>query len=69
MLGVVAFDLPRGLRAVGLAGRERLRAMVALVAGFLLFHSLEKFVLVHSAHEEEYAHHAHPRWASCPPWH
>jgi ZIP family zinc transporter len=34
--------------------------MVALVAGFLVFHSLEKFVLVHHAHEGSYAEHRHP---------
>jgi zinc transporter ZupT len=34
--------------------------MVALVAGFLLFHGLEKFVLIHSVHEDDYAVHRHP---------
>jgi ZIP family zinc transporter len=35
--------------------------MVALVVGFLLFHGLEKFVFVHSVHEDDYAAHRHPR--------
>jgi ZIP family zinc transporter len=61
MLGVVAFDLlPEVFELSGAQGENGLKAMVALVAGFLLFHALEKFVLVHTAHEEEYAHHAHP---------
>jgi len=61
LLGVVAFDiLPE---AFALARRHELEptnAMIALAAGFLLFHSLEKFVLVHHAHEAEYAAHRHP---------
>ena len=36
-------------------------AMIALVAGFLVFHGLEKFVLVHHVHEEDYAEHRHPQ--------
>jgi ZIP family zinc transporter len=35
--------------------------MIALVTGFIFFHSLEKFVLVHHAHEEAFAPHHHPR--------
>ena len=35
--------------------------MVALVVGFLFFHSLEKFVLFHHAHEADYAAHHHPK--------
>jgi len=34
--------------------------MIALVVGFLLFHILEKTILIHHAHEEEYAIHKHP---------
>jgi ZIP family zinc transporter len=33
--------------------------MVALAAGFLVFHGLEKWLLVHNAHEHEYAGHTH----------
>lgn len=61
MLGVVAFDLlPEVFELSGTQGESGLKPMVALVVGFLLFHAVEKFVLVHTAHEEEYAHHAHP---------
>jgi ZIP family zinc transporter len=34
--------------------------MVALVVGFVLFHSLEKFLLVHPAQEQGYKAHHHP---------
>lgn len=33
---------------------------IAIVAGFLAFHILEKTVILHHAHEEEYAEHKHP---------
>jgi ZIP family zinc transporter len=61
LLGVVAFDLLPEM--FGLAHDHELEAraaMVALVAGFLVFHALEKFVLVHPVHETHYAHHHHP---------
>jgi len=35
--------------------------MVALAIGFLVFHILEKTILIHHAHEEEYAQHTHPQ--------
>jgi ZIP family zinc transporter len=61
LLGVVAFEvLPE---IFGLAREHALDvtwAMGALVVGFLFFHSLEKFVLVHHAHEADYATHRHP---------
>jgi len=61
LLGVVAFDL---LPEIFSLSRENAfdpsAAMVALVVGFLLFHSLEKFVLVHPAQENHYSHHHHP---------
>jgi ZIP family zinc transporter len=61
LLGVVAFDL---LPEIFSLSREHAfdpsGAMIALVVGFLLFHSLEKFVLVHPAQEEHYSHHHHP---------
>lgn len=34
--------------------------MIALVAGFILFHAIEKFFLVHHSHEAAYAEHHHP---------
>src|SRR5258708_16808187 len=62
LLGVVAFDLLPEI--FGLAHEHKLDAihgMLALVAGFLVFHALEKFVLIHHGHEGAYALHHHPR--------
>jgi zinc transporter ZupT len=61
LLGVVAFDiLPEivELAAAEATGVEG--AMVALVGGFLSFHVVEKFILVHHGHEADYAEHRHP---------
>jgi ZIP family zinc transporter len=61
LLGVVAFDLlPEIFELSAQQGNGGHSAMVALVGGFLLFHGLEKFVLVHTVHEEDYAQHRHP---------
>ena len=61
LLGVVAFDLlPEVFALAREHALEPTAAMIALVVGFLLFHSLEKFVLVHPAQEEHYSHHHHP---------
>lgn len=35
-------------------------ALIAVVAGFLIIHILEKLAVIHTAHEEEYASHKHP---------
>ncbi len=62
LLGVVAFDILPEIfklgqeRGIGAGG-----AMIALVGGFLLFHSLEKLVLMHHAHEESFVEHRHPQ--------
>jgi zinc transporter ZupT len=62
LLGVVAFDLlPEIFELSSRQGSDGQPAMVALVVGFLLFHGLEKFVLIHSVHEDDYAQHRHPR--------
>jgi ZIP family zinc transporter len=62
LLGVVSFDLlPEIFELAHAQALDPTRAMAALVAGFLLFHSLEKFVLVHHVHETDYATHHHPR--------
>ena len=61
LLGVVAFDLlPEIFELAHAHAFDPSAAMIALVVGFLLFHSLEKFVLVHPAQEEHYSHHHHP---------
>jgi zinc transporter ZupT len=62
LLGVVAFDiLPEIFELARARGTDAAGAMIALVAGYLFFHGLEKFVLVHHVHEEDYAEHRHPK--------
>lgn len=59
LLGVVAFDIfPEIINVT--AGRQTLPAMLALVSGFLLFHVLEKVLLIHHSQEEVYGKHKHP---------
>ena len=61
LLGVVSFDiLPEIISQVKENGFNPVYPMVALVVGFLLFHTLEKTIVIHHAHETEYAHHRHP---------
>lgn len=61
LIGVVSFEiLPEIFELARERGIDTSGAMVALVVGFLLFHSLEKFVLVHHGHEADYAAHRHP---------
>ena len=62
LLGVVSFDiLPEIFELAHKLEVDAVGGMIALVVGFLLFHSLEKFVLLHHGHETEYAAHHHPR--------
>ena len=63
LLGVVAFDLLPEVHDLANATCTSFTApMIALVAGFLAFHIVEKLVLIHSAHEDEYAPgHQHPQ--------
>jgi len=61
LLGVVAFDiLPEIFELTSTHALDTTAPMVALIAGFLLFHSAEKLALIHHAHEESYADHHHP---------
>src|SRR3954467_2064318 len=60
ILGVVAFDvLPEIAELAETTGTDFKVPMVALVVGFLAFHAIEKTLLVHAAHEDEYADHTH----------
>jgi zinc transporter ZupT len=62
ILGVVSFDIvPEIFEMSHQRGMDVTGAMIALVVGFLLFHTLEKFVLVHHSHEADYAVHRHPQ--------
>lgn len=61
LLGVVAFDIfPEIIKMVNNLQIEPVIPMIALVLGFLAFHVLEKTLLIHHAHEEEYGPHKHP---------
>ena len=61
LLGVVSFEiLPEIFNLAKEQGIEATGAMIALVFGFLLFHSLEKLVLIHHVHEDDYSAHHHP---------
>lgn len=62
LLGVVCFDvLPEIFRLSQGLGIAPTSAMIALLLGFLFFHSIEKFLLVHHTHEDVYAPHHHPQ--------
>lgn len=62
LLGVVAFDiLPEIFRLAQANHITPDRSMLALVVGFLLFHSAEKLTIIHHAHEQEYGEHKHPQ--------
>jgi zinc transporter ZupT len=61
LLGVVAFDLmPEIFKLLTEQHRVATGAMVALVCGFLLFHIIEKSILIHHTQEHEYEVHHHP---------
>lgn len=61
LLGVVAFDIfPELIALLNQTGVRPIMAMGALVAGFLIFHILEKLLIIHHAHEQEFVSHKHP---------
>lgn len=61
LIAVVSFDiLPEIMAQVSKYNFNLTWVMTALVAGFLLFHILEKSIAIHHAHEDEYAEHKHP---------
>lgn len=61
LLGVVAFDLlPEISKINNNLHSDITRSMIALVVGFLLFHVIEKMILLHNAHERQYGAHVHP---------
>lgn len=61
LLGVVAFDiLPEIIEQIKIYNFNSAEAMVALVAGFLVFHVLEKSILIYHCHDEECQQHKHP---------
>ncbi len=61
LLAVCFFDiLPEMLNIVTEHHLNLTGAMVAVVIGFLLIHTLQKVALIHGGHEDEYADHKHP---------
>lgn len=61
LLGVVAFDIfPEIISLVSQLNIAPINPMIALVVGFLLFHILEKVLLIHKAQETAYGRHYHP---------
>lgn len=62
IMGVVSFDVfPEIIEQIKINGFDPAEAMTALIIGFLLFHILEKAIVIHHAHEEDYAEHKHPQ--------
>lgn len=61
LLGVVFFDIfPEIINLLKNNNFNPTYTMIALVAGFLVFHIIEKTILIHHNHEGEYAEHKHP---------
>jgi ZIP family zinc transporter len=62
LVGVFSFDIMPGIiNEVKEHNFDPTGAMIAFVAGYMIFHVLEKTILIHHAHEEEYADHKHPQ--------
>jgi ZIP family zinc transporter len=61
ILGLVAFDLlPEIFAITNSTGLDIIWPMITLVTGFLLFHIIEKTILIHHSHESQYEPHQHP---------
>ncbi|MDB5183578.1 MAG: permease [Candidatus Saccharibacteria bacterium] len=61
VLGLVGFDLlPEIFDGVKSQNLDPVWPMVLFVAGFLVFHIVEKIILVHEGAENEYGPHRHP---------
>lgn len=62
VLGLVTFDLlPEIFGIVQSQKLDPVWPMIAMTAGFLLFHLFEKFVPLHETSEQQYGPHRHPR--------
>ncbi len=61
LLAVTMFDiLPEAFRITIENKLDITPLTLSIVIGYLAFHILEKTILIHHAHEEEYADHKHP---------
>lgn len=62
LLGVVFFEIfPEIISLIQANNFNSTGVMIALVLGFLIFHILEKTILIHHSHEDVYAEHKHPK--------
>jgi len=62
LLGVVFFEIfPEIISLIKVNNFDSIGVMIALVLGFLIFHILEKTILIHHSHEDVYAEHKHPK--------
>lgn len=61
IIAVVAFDLLPEIFDNFKTSADITWPMVALVVGFLLFHIVEKSILIHHSQEHEYEEHHHPQ--------
>lgn len=61
LMGVVSFEIfPEIIEQVKINNFDSLGPMIALVLGFFIFHILEKSIVIHHCHEDQYADHKHP---------
>lgn len=61
LIGVCFFDiLPEAFGITRENNLDFTPLSIMIVAGFLIFHILEKSIAIHHSHEEEYADHKHP---------
>ncbi len=62
VLGLVAFDLlPEIFNIANTEHLDPVWPMIMFTAGFLTFHIVEKFILVHQGSEDDYGPHRHPQ--------
>ncbi len=62
ILSVVSFDiLPEMVDLSQKLSIDIHQAFIPLVVGFLIFHIIEKYILIHHTHEEDYGTHRHPK--------
>lgn len=61
LIAVAFFDIiPEIFVIVSENKLDSTNSLIAIVAGFLVIHILEKYAVIHSSHESEYADHRHP---------
>jgi zinc transporter ZupT len=61
LLSVVSFDiLPEIVKLSEKLQIDIHQAFIPLVVGFLFFHIIEKYILIHHTHEKDYGDHRHP---------